>query len=74
MLNLDRKLAQEEVWIRQGIKARRTCNEGRGSRPESDASRARRAPGSYGQCEDAGGRGFALRQNRFRNGERQLSG
>ncbi|CDG48004.1 ABC transporter ATP-binding protein [Serratia symbiotica] len=25
----DRKLAQEEVWIRQGIKARRTCNEGR---------------------------------------------
>ncbi|MEZ8910530.1 ABC transporter ATP-binding protein [Vibrio cyclitrophicus] len=25
----DKKLAQEEVWIRQGIKARRTCNEGR---------------------------------------------
>ncbi|RBO12091.1 MULTISPECIES: ABC transporter ATP-binding protein [Pantoea] len=25
----DRKLAQEEVWIRQGIKARRTRNEGR---------------------------------------------
>ena len=24
----DRKLAQEEVWIRQGIKARRTRNEG----------------------------------------------
>ena len=25
----DQKLAQEEVWIRQGIKARRTRNEGR---------------------------------------------
>ncbi len=26
---LDRKLAEEEIWIRQGIKARRTRNEGR---------------------------------------------
>ena len=26
---LDKKLAQEEVWIRQGVKARRTRNEGR---------------------------------------------
>lgn len=26
---LDRKLAQEEAWVRQGIKARRTRNEGR---------------------------------------------
>jgi ATP-binding cassette subfamily F protein uup len=25
----DKRLAQEEVWIRQGIKARRTRNEGR---------------------------------------------
>src|SRR4030095_8311140 len=25
----DRKLAEEEVWVRQGIKARRTRNEGR---------------------------------------------
>jgi ATP-binding cassette subfamily F protein uup len=25
----DKMLAQEEVWIRQGIKARRTRNEGR---------------------------------------------
>ena len=25
----DKKLAEEEVWIRTGIKARRTCNEGR---------------------------------------------
>ena len=27
--NLDKKLAREEVWVRQGIKARRTRNEGR---------------------------------------------
>ena len=25
----DKRLAEEEVWIRQGIKARRTRNEGR---------------------------------------------
>ena len=25
----DKKLAEEEVWIRQGVKARRTRNEGR---------------------------------------------
>ena len=28
-LHFDKKLAQEEIWIRQGIKARRTRNEGR---------------------------------------------
>ena len=33
----DKKLAQEEVWIRQGIKARRTRNEGRGSCTRSAA-------------------------------------
>jgi ATP-binding cassette subfamily F protein uup len=29
LLLLDKKLAQEEAWVRQGIKARRTRNEGR---------------------------------------------
>ena len=47
----DKKLAQEEVWIRQGIKARRTRNEGRvralrgaarGARARGASSRARR--------------------------------
>jgi len=28
-VNFDKKLAQEEIWIRKGIKARRTRNEGR---------------------------------------------
>ncbi|MEN8175137.1 MAG: ATP-binding cassette domain-containing protein [Pseudomonadota bacterium] len=40
----DRKLSQEETWIRQGIKARRTRNEGRVRQLESlrDAYRQRR--------------------------------
>jgi ABC transport system ATP-binding/permease protein len=50
----DRKLAEEEVWIRQGIKARRTRNEGRvralegharGTSERREQSRARRASG-----------------------------
>ncbi|MFN8588388.1 MAG: ATP-binding cassette domain-containing protein [Candidatus Eisenbacteria bacterium] len=45
----DKKLAQEEAWLRQGIKARRTRNEGRVRRLESlrNERRARR--------EEAGG-------------------
>jgi ATP-binding cassette subfamily F protein uup len=41
----DKKLAQEEVWIRQGIKARRTRNEGRVRALEKlrDERRARRS-------------------------------
>ena len=37
----DKKLAQEEVWVRQGIKARRTRNEGR-VRALEDMRKARR--------------------------------
>jgi ABC transport system ATP-binding/permease protein len=42
--HFDRKLAEEEVWIRQGIKARRTRNEGRVRALESmrDERRERR--------------------------------
>ncbi len=29
MAAFDKKLAQEEAWLRQGVKARRTRNEGR---------------------------------------------
>ena len=41
----DKKLAQEEVWIRQGIKARRTRNEGRvrALKKLRDERKARRA-------------------------------
>ena len=34
----DKRLAEEEVWIRQGIKARRTRNEGRVRALEKNAS------------------------------------
>jgi ATP-binding cassette subfamily F protein uup len=46
----DKKLAQEEVWIRQGIKARRTRNEGRVRQLQAmrDAFRQRRK--SQGQA------------------------
>jgi ATP-binding cassette subfamily F protein uup len=54
----DKKLAQEEAWIRQGIKARRTRNEGRvralkAMREERRARRERTGTASFG-VEDAG--------------------
>jgi len=55
----DKFLAQEEVWIRQGIKARRTRNEGRVRRLESlrqeHAARFERS-GSVDMQVDSGGR------------------
>ena len=36
----DKKLAEEEVWIRQGIKARRTRNEGASARSNNCAKSA----------------------------------
>jgi len=53
----DRKLAQEEVWIRQGIKARRTRNEGRvreleAMREERKQRRERTGTAEFG-IEDA---------------------
>ena len=49
----DKKLAQEEVWIRQGIKARRTRNEGRvcsllKMRQEREKRREREGVASFG--------------------------
>jgi ABC transport system ATP-binding/permease protein len=54
----DKKLAEEEAWIRQGIKARRTRNEGRVRALEAlRRERAQRldAPGSADFGIDAGG-------------------
>jgi ATP-binding cassette subfamily F protein uup len=53
----DKKLAQEEVWIRQGIKARRTRNEGRvraleAMRNERQSRRERQGNAAFG-VEDA---------------------
>ncbi len=54
----DKKLAQEEVWIRQGIKARRTRNEGRvraleAMRNERSRRRERQGKADFA-VEDAG--------------------
>ncbi|MDH5546524.1 MAG: ATP-binding cassette domain-containing protein [Gammaproteobacteria bacterium] len=54
----DKKLAQEEVWIRQGIKARRTRNEGRVRRLKAlreERARRRDVQGSVFMGLDSGG-------------------
>ena len=57
----DKKLAQEEVWIRQGIKARRTRNEGRvralEQMREQRAQRRERTGTANFAVEDAGSSG-----------------
>ena len=50
----DKKLAQEEVWIRQGIKARRTRNEGRVRRLEAMRRERSAATQPGRQCAHAG--------------------
>ena len=53
----DKKLAEEEAWIRQGIKARRTRNEGRVRAlevmREEHASRIKRDPGAHIAIDEA---------------------
>ena len=45
----DKKMAQEEVWLRRGVKARRTRDEGRVQGADGDARGARGAAGAGGQ-------------------------
>ncbi len=53
----DKKLAEEEVWIRQGIKARRTRNEGRvralKAMREQQAARIKRSGGAHISIDEA---------------------
>ena len=53
----DKKLAEEEAWIRQGIKARRTRNEGRvralKAMREEFSSRVKRSKGAYINIDEA---------------------
>ncbi len=59
----DKKLAQEEVWIRTGVKARRTRNEGRVRALEamrSDRAQRRKTEGSVTMQIDAGERSGML--------------
>jgi ATP-binding cassette subfamily F protein uup len=47
----DKKLAEEEAWIRQGVRARRTRNEGRVRALEDSAGSARNASNDHAQRE-----------------------
>jgi ATP-binding cassette subfamily F protein uup len=53
----DKKLAEEETWVRQGIKARRTRNEGRvrtlETMREQQAARIKREPGAHISIDEA---------------------
>lgn len=53
----DKKLAEEEVWVRQGIKARRTRNEGRvralEAMREEQAQRVKREAGAHIAIDEA---------------------
>jgi len=64
----DRKLAQEEIWIRQGIKARRTRNEGRVAALKSmreERKQRRERPGSaHFTVDDAGRSGKVVAELR----------
>ncbi|HVT32426.1 MAG TPA: ATP-binding cassette domain-containing protein [Rhodanobacteraceae bacterium] len=78
-LLFDKKLAQEEVWIRQGIKARRTRNEGRvraleAMRRERAARRERvgTAKISVGSAAPSGRRVVDVDDIRFAYGDRVI--
>ena len=53
----DKKLAEEEIWVRQGIKARRTRNEGRvrtlQKMREQQNARIKREPGAHISIDEA---------------------
>ncbi len=68
----DKRLAQEEVWIRQGIKARRTRNEGRVRALKAMRQRAQRAARAPGQGQHPAGVGGEVRQAGDSGGACQL--
>lgn len=64
----DRKLAEEEIWLRQGIKARRTRNEGRvralEAMREERAARRERSGSARLQMQEAGRSGRLVAETR----------
>ena len=77
--HFDRKLAEEEVWIRQGIKARRTRNEGRVRALEAmrrERAQRREQQGkvslAVSQAAPSGKRVVETRDLRFAYGDRVL--
>ena len=67
----DKKLAEEEVWLRQGIKARRTRNEGRVTRARGDARGTRGAARAARRRPHAGGAGGFVGEDGLRSQARQ---
>ena len=65
-------LAQEEAWIRRGVKARATRNEGRVRALQRFARPKRRAPPNSGHSFDAGARCRAFGPRSHRRRRRQL--
>ncbi|MBU6379143.1 MAG: ATP-binding cassette domain-containing protein [Gammaproteobacteria bacterium] len=77
--DFDRKLAQEEVWIRKGVEARRTRNEGRvralqAMRRERQARRERTGSAEFAVAEagESSRRVFEAEAASVRFGERQV--
>ena len=75
----DKKLAEEEAWIRQGIKARRTRNEGRvralQAMREEHASRIKRAPGAriaIDEAEESGRKVVRMRNVSYGYGDNAI--
>jgi ATP-binding cassette subfamily F protein uup len=75
----DKKMAEEEVWIRQGIKARRTRNEGRvralKSMRTEFAARIKREPGAHisiGEAEHSGRKVIRMRNVSYAYGEQPI--
>jgi ATP-binding cassette subfamily F protein uup len=67
----DKFLAQEEVWIRKGVQARRTRDEGRVRRLERLREQRAVRRDQQGQVQARGDLRRAFRQDRRRTGKRQ---
>ena len=64
----DKKLAKEEVWIRKGIKARRTQERGTGQGAEKNAGAEVGPARNPGNCQAAAAETGRFRQNDHRGG------
>jgi ATP-binding cassette subfamily F protein uup len=75
----DKKLAEEEIWVRQGIKARRTRNEGRvrtlQKMREQQNARIKRGPGAHisiDEAEASGRKVIRMRNVSYAYGENKI--
>jgi ATP-binding cassette subfamily F protein uup len=75
----DKKLAEEEVWVRQGIKARRTRNEGRvrqlNAMREDFSKRIKQQPGAHisiDQAEQSGRKVIRIKNASYAYGDNKI--